>query len=153
MLHGTSGQGKGGSDKAECGLADATRIKREGAMNRITPDVDEVKRLRRDAPEGPILVVNLIKLRPGDTAREAYLGYRREAALGVPALVEVIHAGAAFADLCDDREQWDFVVITRYPHFDAFAATVSTPHYQATAARFRPDAIERTIMMVSPAGG
>lgn len=121
-------------------------------MNRITPDPADIERLRRDAPEGPVTIVNLIKLKPGEAALEAYLSYRRAAAAGGPGLVEVLHAGPAFADVCDDREQWDFVVITRYPDFDAFALTVSTPHYQDTAAAHRPDAIERTVMMVSGAG-
>lgn len=121
-------------------------------VNRITPDIAEVERLRATAPPGPILVINLIKLHAGEAARAAYAGYRREAARGGPGLVEVIHAGPAFADMCDGQEAWDYSVITRYPDFDAFAATVSTPDYQATASAFRPDAIERTIMLVTHAG-
>lgn len=121
-------------------------------MNRITPDPEDVERLRATAPDGPVLVVNLIKLHPGAQAREAYLAYRKAAAAGGPGLVEVLHAGPAFADVCDGQEQWDYVVITRYPDFDAFAATVCAEPYQATSAAWRPPAIARTIMMVTAAG-
>jgi hypothetical protein len=121
-------------------------------VNRITPEIAEVERLRATAPSGPILVINLIKLHPGEAARAAYAAYRREAAHGGPGLVEIVHAGPVFADMCDGRETWDYSVITRYPDFDAFAATVSTADYQATAKAFRPDAIERTIMLVTHAG-
>jgi len=120
------------------------------AINRISPDLAEIEQLRRQAPEGPVVIINLMKFKPGAEGMAAYQRYLDSARdPGLP--VEVIHAGPAFADVCDTGEQWDYAIVARWPSFAAFADGISSPRWQAAAAH-RPAALERTLMVVSPAG-
>ncbi|MBV9994784.1 MAG: hypothetical protein JO127_06190 [Caulobacteraceae bacterium] len=120
-------------------------------MPRLTPDPVEIERLRKSAPAGPVLIVNLLKFKPGPEGRAAYQRYL-DASRQVPSAAEVIHSGPAFADVCDGAETWDHVIIARHPTFEAFAATVTHPDWQGSAASHRPEALERTIMLVTSAG-
>jgi hypothetical protein len=120
-------------------------------MGNVSPDPAELALLRADAPTGPVLIVNLIRFKPGADAVAAYRRYL-ESARDDSRPVEVIHAGPAYADTCDNAEQWDYVIIARYPSFNDFADLVTHPNWQGHAAAHRPEAVERTIMLVTSAG-
>ena len=118
-------------------------------MSKLGPEREEIERLRPDAPPGPIMVVNLLKFRPGAEAPQAYARYLKGAAAATHPDCRLLHAGPAFHDF-GAGEDWDYVIIAHYPNFEAFAWTVSQDAWQVDGAQHRPDALERTLMIVTP---
>jgi hypothetical protein len=117
---------------------------------KLSPGLEEIEVLRKSAPAGPILVINLLRFRPGDEAKAAYGRYLAKARPAGHPDCEVIHSGPAFHDF-GAGEAWDYVIIARYPRFDDFASTVTNAAW-IDAARERPDALDRTLMIVTSAG-
>jgi uncharacterized protein (DUF1330 family) len=84
-----------------------------------------------EGDEGPVVLVNLIRLKEG--GEEAYRLYGE--AVG-PLLekhgAELIYAGAAKGVLIGE-ERWDFAAVTRYPSRAALAELVRDPEFVASA--------------------
>lgn len=120
-------------------------------MTKLGPTLEEIERLREQAPDGPIMVVNLLKFRVGAEGRRAYARYLDGAADATHPDCALIHAGPAFHDF-GAGEGWDYVIIARYPCFEDFAWTVTQDSWQVDGARHRPDALEKTLMIVTPSG-
>ena len=91
------------------------------------------------AGEGPVVMLNLVRFRAvatdGDgTGRDAYLRYSRGF---VPLLQRVGGTilwagdvtGVAIGD--DPGDAWDYAVLVRYPHRQAYVDTVTSPAYRA----------------------
>ena len=106
----------------------------------ITPDA-----LDRflEGGDGPVVLVNLVRLRPGGT--EAYARYAE--AVG-PLLARhgasVLYAGSAQGVLIGE-ERWDRVAVTAYPSRNALAALVRDPEFEA-ATPLRHEALEDGIL-------
>ena len=60
----------------------------------------------------------------------------------------MIYAGVAGKDVAAG-EEWDMVLLARYPNFDAFADFVTHPIYQNEAIPFRTIGLEKALFMVS----
>lgn len=120
-------------------------------MIKLGPTREEIDEWSRTAPEGPVTIINLLKLKPAPGGPAAYLRYLQGAHGSTHPDVEVLHAGPAFHDF-GTGEDWDYVIIARYPRFEDFAWAVSSDGWQASAAANRGDALEKTVMIVSPAG-
>ena len=119
-------------------------------MPKLGPTPDEIEALRAAAPAGPIAVINLLKLKPGPEGKAAYRRYMEGAGGGARHPdCEIVHAGPAFHDF-GTGEDWDYIIIARYPRFEDFAWTVTQDAWQIDGARHRPAALERTLMIVSP---
>lgn len=116
-------------------------------MAKLTPTVEEIEALRKTIPPGPVVIVNLLKFKP-EGGREAYVRYLQEASRASYPGVEIVYAGNAVRDV-GGGEDWDYVIIARYPDFDKFAAAVTAKEYQVDADAHRPAALEKTIMMVT----
>lgn len=120
-------------------------------MQKLTPTVAEIEALRATIAPGPVVIVNLLKFKAAG-GRAAYARYLAEASKCAYPDMELVYAGAAFADF-GAGEDWDFVIIARYPEYANFAATVSHPIYQIDAHAHRPAALEKTLMLITqPAG-
>ena len=127
----------------------------------VVPNAAQIKAFTERGPEGPIVMVNLLKFRTkaaygADQAeakenlsgREAYLRY------GMVAQRCVAEAGGAivwggnqklvFIGTASDL--WDQVICVRYPSRQAFLAMVSRPDYTA-ASYHRDAALERTALL------
>lgn len=120
-------------------------------MTKLGPTREEIERLRATAPHGPVTVINLLKFRSDPDGRAAYARYLAGAAEATHPDCVLVHAGPAFHDF-GAGEAWDYVIIARYPRFDDFAWTVTQDAWQVDGARHRPDALEKTLMIVSSAG-
>lgn len=120
-------------------------------VSKLGPTHDEIDRLRATAPDGPIAVINLLKFMPGPGGKAAYLRYAQAAGGARHPDCEVIHTGPAFHDF-GTGEDWDYIIIARYPRFEDFAWSVTQDAWQEDGARHRPEALERTLMIVSPSG-
>lgn len=116
-------------------------------MTRHMPDEEVLERLRREAPEGPVVVLNLLKYRePGGRA-----AFARYGAITGPLIAgvggEVVFGGAAGAVLVGSEVEWDDVLIVRFPSVECFLGMIESETYLEHAAPIRAEALEATIWM------
>ena len=116
-------------------------------MTKLTPTLEELAALRKTIAPGPVVIVNLLKFKP-DGGRAAYARYMAEASRSAYPGIEILYTGTAAKDV-GGGEDWDYVIIARYPDYESFAAAVSDPSYQIDADAHRPAALEKTIMLVT----
>lgn len=108
-------------------------------------------------PEGPVVLVNLFRLREvadddgaeprsGLDAMMAYsaVSGERLSAVGGSFLAQ----GLAAASLWHD-DRWDLVVVATYPHVDAFVALLEDPAYEAAYAHRRAAVAEQRVVVAS----
>jgi uncharacterized protein (DUF1330 family) len=117
----------------------------------ITPNLEQFQALAAAPDEGPVVMLNLLKFKPG--GMEAYLRYG-DAALG---MVEerggrLLWSGRAEQVLIGDpASDWDVVALVEYPSRGAFIEMVSSPTYLEAHAE-REAGLERTVVVAcSPA--
>jgi uncharacterized protein (DUF1330 family) len=101
----------------------------------IDPRGADLKRLLADDPGGPVVMLNL--LRYADGGRESYARYAE--ALRTTFLprygAEVLYAGDGSTSLVAEAGQdWDAVLLVRYPSREAFSRMVADPEYQEVTA-------------------
>ena len=110
--------------------------------NRVYPDSDQMNALRDAGPDGPIVMVNLLKFRakaqyadgrePELSGREAYNRY----ALAVAELVRgvggtIVYAGdVTFLTIGHAEILWDEVALAQYPSRAALREMAMSPAYQ-----------------------
>lgn len=114
-------------------------------MPSINPSREQLAHFAQHMPdETPILMLNLLRYRdaaayPDDSGhapcsgREAYKRYSRTAlnkVQGVGGSVELL-ATAHVALIAPAEEQWDEVLLVRYPSKSAFLSMLADPEYQA----------------------
>ncbi|WP_229075120.1 DUF1330 domain-containing protein [Actinoplanes sp. DH11] len=97
----------------------------------IDPSGEDLRNFVRDDPGGPVVMLNLLRFAPD--GRESYDRYARE--VGTVFLPryggEVLYAGDGDTALvAEDGQQWDAVLLVRYPSRDAFSRMVADPEYQ-----------------------
>ena len=129
------------------------------APKSMTPTPDEVEAYRDAVGAGPVVMLNLLKFKSAG-GREAFAEY---GALSGPLVArqggEVFYLSDVGPNLAGD--DWDVVVMVRFPDFDAFAGLIADPEYQAKAHGLRERALERTLWSFTqppadsaePAGG
>ncbi len=135
-------------------------------MNAVMPEPEQIQALAERGPEGPIVMVNLLKYR----ARAAYAAdrpdakqnlsgqeaYRRYGAVALKTLTEaggsIVWGGAQSLVFIGGRDQeWDEVICVRYPSRHAFLGMVSRADYLA-ATYHRDAGLERTALLCCSAG-
>jgi uncharacterized protein (DUF1330 family) len=105
----------------------------------VDPRGADLKRYVQEDQGGPVVMLNL--LRYADGGRELYAQYAE--ALSATFLPryggEVLYAGdGSTALVADEGQQWDAVLLVRYPSREAFSRMVADPEYQqVTALRTR----------------
>ena len=135
-------------------------------MASVTPSPEQLQEMIERGPEGPIVMVNLLKYRtqaayPPDTpeAKENLTGreaYRRYGAVAVRLLAEI---GAGILWMGDQKlvfiggaeQDWDDVVCVRYTSRMAFLEMIARPDYLA-ATHHREAGLERTALLCCAAG-
>jgi uncharacterized protein (DUF1330 family) len=100
--------------------------------------VFDLDRFLADDPGGPVVMLNLLKFRPGGRAWYEEYG---------PALqdtaAQVLYVGEGGHSL--QGEEWDMVVLVRYPSRRAFATMVGSPEY-AAIAHLRTEALTDAVL-------
>ncbi len=111
-------------------------------MGSVEPTPDQLRRLAESTDPSAILMLNLLRFKEradgvdaadGISGREAYERY----ALAVVAHLErvggrVLHMAAPGASVIGPPDQdWDMLLLVRYPSRQAFLAMVADPEYQA----------------------
>jgi uncharacterized protein (DUF1330 family) len=98
-------------------------------MATLTPTPEQFKAFTELQDEGPIVMINLLKFRP-DGGRESYRTYAEKfQELMTPKGVEVLYHGSAVMSLIGE-EEWDDVLVVRYPSRDSFVAMAMNEAYQ-----------------------
>ena len=97
----------------------------------VDPRGADLKRLLQEDPGGPVVMLNLLRYAEG--GRELYAEYAR--ALSDTFLPryggEVLYAGNGSTPLvADSGQEWDAVLVVRYPSREAFSRMVADPEYQ-----------------------
>ena len=97
----------------------------------IDPTGAGLKRFLAEDPGGPVVMLNLLRFRP-DGGRESYAEYvehfRRTTG---PYGAEVLFLGDGSTPLVAEHGQdWDAVLLVRYPSRQAFSDMVRDPAYQ-----------------------
>jgi uncharacterized protein (DUF1330 family) len=96
-----------------------------------------------EGDDGPVVLVNLIRLRDGGED-----AYRRYGEAVRPLLArygaELVYAGTAQGALIGE-ETWDYAAVTRYPSRSALAGLVRDPEFEATTT-LRHAALEDGIL-------
>ena len=97
----------------------------------IDPVGADLKRFLQEDPGGPVVMLNLLRFAEG--GRELYEQYSR--AVGTTFLPryggEVLYAGdGSTALVAEPGQEWDAVLVVRYPSRAAFGQMVADPEYQ-----------------------
>lgn len=116
-------------------------------MSQLTPDLAEIEALRDTVEPGPIVMLNLLKFKPGGRAHFAEYG-AVAAPLVQKAGGEIVYAGEA-GPMIVDGPAWDLVILVRFPDIERFIEMVSHPDYQTQARAHREAALERTLWMAT----
>jgi len=101
----------------------------------IDPRGADLKRYLAEDPGGPVVMLNLLRFAEG--GRESYFRYAE--ALRTTFLprygAEVLYAGDGSTTLvAESGQDWDAVLLVRYPSREAFSAMVADPEYQEVTA-------------------
>jgi len=111
-------------------------------MDNVHADYDVIAAMGESDPDEPVVMLNLLKYREiaadgfgvdGLTGREAYSEYGKAFAELNPRFGgEPIWMGRASLSVIGD-EEWDIVILVRYPKRSDFIAMFNDPDYQAIA--------------------
>jgi uncharacterized protein (DUF1330 family) len=132
----------------------------------VIPNPEQMTALVERGPEGPIVMVNLLKYRaraeyPADKpeAKQNLSGqaaYRRYGSVALRTLMEaggqIVWGGEQNLVFIGGNEQdWDEVICVRYPSRQAFLGMISREDYLA-ATYHRDAGLERTALLCCAAG-
>jgi uncharacterized protein (DUF1330 family) len=93
---------------------------------------EQLAELARDGLSGPVVMLNLLRFRPG-TGRERYAEYGRAMRpLLAAAGARIVWHGRADSVVIgdDDADGWDDVVLVEYPSRSTFLSVVRSPEYR-----------------------
>lgn len=130
----------------------------------IDPTAEQVRNLRDHKPDGPIVMLNLLKFResaqyPDDreetpcSGRDAYARYQKifVETLGSVSNAEVLYEGPVnqvFIGQADEANMdWDKALIVRYPSRKHFLKMMANDHYREEALVHRYAGLERTVLL------
>ena len=118
-------------------------------MSAITPNPDQFRELATSPDEGPVVMLNLLKFKEGDGARE-YDAYGQSAMKMVAeGGGRVLYMGRYDQTLIGDvSEKWDAIALVEYPSRKAFIEMVSRKDYQQ-AHTHREAGLERTVLLAT----
>jgi len=115
----------------------------------IDPRGADLKRLLQEDPGGPVVMLNLLRFRAD--GRESYARYadalrnRFLARYGA----EVLYAGEGSTVLAaEPGQEWDMVLLVRYPSREAFSRMVADPEYQEVT-HLRSEALVEAVLQAT----
>ena len=117
----------------------------------IDPRGVDLKRLMQEDPGGPVVMLNLLRFAAG--GRESYEQYA--AALSDTFLArygaEVLYAGDGSTVLAaEPGQEWDAVLLVRYPSRESFSRMVADPEYQQVTHLRSESLVEAVLQATVP---
>lgn len=118
----------------------------------VNPTGSDMKAFLADAPDQPIVMLNLLRFVPGGAERYAeYLAHFRPHAAKVGASVLYYGTGEAPV-VAEEGQAWDAVLLVSYPSRRAFSDMVRDPGYQE-GTHLRTEALTEAVLQPTlPAG-
>ncbi|NGP08938.1 DUF1330 domain-containing protein [Rhodococcus sp. 14C212] len=115
----------------------------------VDPRGTDLKRFLAEDPGGPVVMLNLLRFGAG--GRELYARYAD--ALHETFLprygAEVLYAGdGSTALVAESGQDWDAVLLVRYPSRRAFSEMVADPEYRQVTA-WRTDALQEAVLQAT----
>ena len=118
-------------------------------MSRVNPSYDELREMLRSIPEGPVAMLNLMRMKPGRDPEKFIVEL---AALNAPIVkrvqAEIVYSGNAGSDLISE-ETWDLVSLVKYPNFAAFVELATDPEWARTAGTLREESLEAAKLVLT----
>ena len=105
-------------------------------------------------PDSPVVMLNLLRFVEG--GRDSYREYSRafRDTFAPRYGVEVIYAGDGDSALvAEEGQQWDAVLLARYPNRRAFSQMVADPEYQQITHLRSRALVEAVLQPTTPWGG
>ncbi len=114
----------------------------------VDPTGQDLKRYLAEDPGGPVVMLNLLKMRPD--GRPGYVEYAERIRPFLDELgAEVVYAGDCSTILVAPQEHdWDAVLLVRYPSRAAFGKMVANPEYQKITG-LRTAALEDAVLQAT----
>ena len=121
----------------------------------VDPRGADLKRFLAEDPGGPVVMLNLLRFKDG--GREPYARYVHAIADILPRYdAELLYAGdGSTALVAEDGQDWDAVLLVRYPSRTVFSQMVADPAYQPITA-WRTEALHEAVLQATtewPQGG
>ncbi len=113
-------------------------------MSPIQSNPDQFKELSRNPNDGPVTMLNLLKFKKEGGA-ESYARYARESNRFVEGVGGRLVFSGRPKELLNGSEDWDLVLLVRYPSRKAFLEMANDPEYLKIHA-FRKKALERAVL-------
>jgi uncharacterized protein (DUF1330 family) len=112
-------------------------------MSPIKSNDEEFRRFEKNSNQGPVVMLNLLKFKPGGAAD--YVSYTKVAGRAVVDVGgKVLYMGKA-NELLNGDEAWDYVILIQYPSRKAFLQMINNPEY-LKAHEYRLKACERAVL-------
>ena len=114
----------------------------------VDPTGQDLKRYLADDPGGPVVMLNLLRYKPG--GEESYRAYSDALSTYLPRVgAEVLYAGDCSTTLVGPAGwNWDAVLVVRYPNRAAFSAMVRDPEYQKVT-HLRTEALVEAVLQAT----
>jgi uncharacterized protein (DUF1330 family) len=114
----------------------------------VDPRGEDLKRLLAEDDGGPLVMLNLLRFADGGRAR--YAEYAAKTAPFLKAAgATVLYAGDCSTSLVSpDGQEWDAVLLVRYPSRRAFTEMVANPGYQEITD-LRTTALEAAVLQAT----
>ncbi|MEU8660759.1 DUF1330 domain-containing protein [Actinoplanes philippinensis] len=119
----------------------------------VDPDGDFLAAFLTEDPDQPVVMLNLLRF--AEDGRELYRRYTKEFSARVASRfgVEVIYAGdGCEAVIAEPGQQWDAILLVRYPSRNAFAAMVTDPEYRQISSLRSRALVEAVLQPTKPWG-
>jgi uncharacterized protein (DUF1330 family) len=117
----------------------------------VDPRGADLKRFLAEDPGGPVVMLNLLRFRP-DGGRDSYLEYARRFTQESSRFgAEVLYVGdGSTALVAEPGQEWDAVLIVRYPSRQAFSDMVRDPTYSAITHLRTGALVEAVLQATTP---
>jgi uncharacterized protein (DUF1330 family) len=114
----------------------------------VDPRGEDLTRYLAEDPGGPVVMLNLLRYRPG--GEESYRAYSAALEDYLPDIgAEVLYVGdCATLLVAPPSWDWDVVLIVRYPNRRAFSEMVRDPAYQAVT-HLRSEALTEAVLQAT----
>lgn len=111
----------------------------------VDPRGADLKRFLQEDDGQPVVMLNLLRFVPGGQSRyEEYLRHFRPHAAAVGAQVLYLGRGST-AVVAETGQDWDAVLLVRYPSRSAFSRMVRDPGYQQ-GTHLRTEALQEAVL-------
>jgi uncharacterized protein (DUF1330 family) len=114
----------------------------------VNPTGRDLKRFLDEDTGGPVVMLNLLKLKPGGRRSYATYAEKIQPCLGEVG-AEVLYIGDCSTTLvAPQTHDWDVVLLVRYPSRDAFSRMVANPEYQRITG-LRTEALSNAVLQAT----